>query len=1130
MGKRNFRGKKRATTLNELYELEFVKKEKKKLRKLNFVTNKNKPNDESIIKDTKHKEFNKKENKINKILLKEYEKLKKEEEKPKGNPYYTSDHDEDQTDLENKNDQNKKLTNKQSNYETFLNILQKKKKEIFNHSLNEDIKSNHNDHHIISKKINKQNQTTTKDNIQQNDNVKKGLLKKTNDEIYMSFLVNNINKQSNDFNLLNDIYLNNSHDIHNNNNTTSINHKNVNTHTQNIHNINKEEHDKNIPDRNYLNENIMNSNNIHTNNNKNCHNLSENDMNGNHFDANNNLNSHNLSENIMNGNNFDTNNSQNNLLYNYSKTYNCISIYDNYKNDSYKLCENKMDYYFSFCQNIDEAFMEQFWNNKKNRLRNTNEQKDNDKSNEYKNKTIEDIYVKSNLFLETNIFKSKKQIKNEYTGQIFNNVQIKPYFFSPYLEKNYITYYVMNILDTKPKSILDNENFYNINDNIIFHLKNYLSTFKHPVAYFNSDIYKYMQNYYNMKITKIVKDENKKDSCDDEDVTDSYMINNVQNDESIEISKTNKTKKTKKKIINHNNNNNNNNNNNGNVHKHKKKKKKIFRDISKIIEHVELKSYFHYINSYVDILYTNKNVLNSHLINLLNVVHILNHLKKKRKRRKYIKKKLEKMEKSQNVQQENIELKEEFCDESFARPKILILCPFRYNAKEYVDLICNLIKPSETKNKNRFVLEYDIAINERKHMKEIYTKKRRTLDYINIYQGNNDDCFRLGIKILEGDKKIHLYSPFCDSDILICSPLGLDIIIKESKENDSSQEQNEGEDNMIYDENSSDDYDMNNENNNLTNDMRKDKNIKKKKKNKHYNNNNNNNNNNKKKLYEYDFLSSIEILLIDQIDIILMQNLLTLKNVLKFINKPLLRWGSANINRIPKYVINGFLKNYRQTIISSSIIDTNFISLIHSSINYRSFLKLFIKNDDKSILLDLRNSLNINQYFKKIECDNILNIEESILNFFSTNVMDILTNIKQLIIFIPTYIEYLRIHELLKKNDISFKGVNEYTNEKKILQIRKLFKYKRINILLVTGRLIYYERCTFKGANHIIFFSPPKFVFMYSELIKNLSKDPNSSSICYYTKYHTYELERIVGQARTKQLIQEKNGKITLFK
>ncbi|KYN99428.1 conserved protein, unknown function [Plasmodium gaboni] len=1119
MGKRTFRGKKRATTLNELYELEFVKKEKKKLKKLNFATNKNKPNDESTIKDTKQKEFNKKENKINKRLLKEFEKLKKHEEKFKGKTYYTSDQDDDQTDIEeNNHDQNKKLTNKQNKYETFLNILQKKKNEMFNHVLNEDIKSNHNDHHTISKNINKQNQTTKKDNIQQKGNVKNTTLlhKQKNDEIYMSFLVNNINKQSNDFYLLNDLYINNSQEIYNDNNTISINYKNVNTNNENIHNIIKEQHDKNIPDHNNFNENIMNGNNFNPNNNLNNHNLSENIMNGNNFNPNNNLNSHNLSEHIMNGNNCNPNNNQNNLLYNYSKTYNCISIYNNYQNDSYKLCENKMDYYFSFCQNIDEAFIEQFCNNKKkkNRLQNTNEQKDNDKSNEYKNKTIEDIYVKSNLFVETNIFKSKKQTKNEYTGQIFNNVQIKPYFFSPYLEKNYITYYLMNILDTKPKSILDNENFYNINDHILLNLKNYLSTFKHPVAYFNSDIYMYMQNYYNMKIKKIVKDENKNDPCDDNDVKDSHMINDMQNGESIEENKTNK-------IHNHNKN-----NNSSNVYKANKKKKKIFRDISKIIEHIELKSYFHYINSYVDILYSNKNVLNSHLINILNVVHILNHLKKKRKRRKYIKKKLEKMEKSQNIKQENIELKEEFCDESFARPKILILCPFRYNAKEYVDIISNLIKPSEIKNKNRFVIEYDITINEKKHMKEIYTKKKRTLDYINIYQGNNDDCFRLGIKILEGDKKIQLYSPFCDSDILICSPLGLDIIIKESKENDSSQEQNEGEDNIIYDENSSDDYDMNNENNGLTNEMRKDKNINKKKKNnKHYNNNKK-----KKKLYEYDFLSSVEILLIDEIDIILMQNLLTLKTVLNFINKPLLRWGSANINRIPKYVINGFLKNYRQTIISSSIIDTNFISLIHSSNNYRSFLKLFIRNDDKSVLLDLRNSLNINQYFKKIECDNILNIEESILNFFSTNVMDILTNIKQLIIFIPTYIEYLRIYELLKKNDISFKGVNEYTNEKKILQIRKLFKFKRINILLVTGRLIYYERCTFKGANHIIFFSPPKFLFMYSELIKNLSKDPNSSSMCYYTKYHTYELERIVGQARTKQLIHEKNGKITLFK
>ncbi|EUD67518.1 hypothetical protein C922_02224 [Plasmodium inui San Antonio 1] len=307
-----------------------------------------------------------------------------------------------------------------------------------------------------------------------------------------------------------------------------------------------------------------------------------------------------------------------------------------------------------------------------------------------------------------------------------------------------------------------------------------------------------------------------------------------------------------------------------------------------------------------------------------------------------------------------------------------------------------------------------------------------------------------------------------------------------------------------------------------------------------------------------------------------MQNILTLKNVLNFVNKPLLRWGSANINRIPKYVINGYVKNYRQTIITASILDTTFISLIQAGSNYRGFVKLFMKGGDadgqqgngqlgsghlgsgqlgdekdgrrtdgdsahlinvddpnllcKTILLSVRNHFHTNQYFRKIECPHILQIEESIIQFFATNVIDILTNIKQLLIFLPTYIEYLRIYEILKKNDISFKGVNEYTNEKKIGKIQKLFKLGRINILLVTGRLVFYERCTFRGANHVIFFSPPKFLFMYYEMIKNLVRSSNSSSICYYTKYHTYELERIVGQKLAMQLMREKPGKITLFK
>ncbi|KEG03352.1 U3 small nucleolar RNA-associated protein 25, putative [Plasmodium vinckei vinckei] len=966
----NKKNKRKITSLNELYELEYVKKEKKrKLKELKSKINKEnelKTQENDNKKDLKNNnnDENEKKKKIDKTLLAKYEKLKQLENTPE-------------------NDETKNGDNK--SYKTFLQILQKKNKKIYNQTVQaknhqtlsgskqpEQFRNNDNNLNDHDKNcISKNNKEEENDNLQSETSTFQN-----KDEIYMKILINNI--------------------------------KNQNTNFLNI----KE------------NDNEM---------------TSQND----------------------------------------GHTLDHKDIYADYANKSYKLVENKMDYYFTFCQNIDNDFIKKFLQIK---LKKGKHNSDHTELN--KNQTIENMYVTSNLFLQTNIFKKKtthqNENENEHSDQVeiqnedidektnnlfYKNIKIKPYFFSNYVEKNDITYFLMSILKTHPKSILDNNNYYNIYEPILNKLKIYLSEFKYPLAFFNNQIYEYMQNYYNVDIKKVTKQES------DEE----YEIDNIQ--------------------------------------KKKKMKKKTFRDVSDILERDELKAYFHYINSYVDVFYSNQNILNFHFIRLLNSVHCLNHLKKRRKRKLYIKKKIEKLEKTQQVEKENIQLNDDLCDESFSKPKILILCAFRYICKEYVDLLINMLSLVEVKNKNRFINEYDITPEEKKNLKNMYIKKKQSFDYINLYRGNSDDCFRLGIKLFENEKKIQLYSPFYDSDILICSPLGLEIIIKEYKETEDKT-------NNIYneDDNYSDDYEINDTENSAKKTKKKKKKI-------------NTNNNKKKKLYEYDFLSSIEVLVIDQIDIILMQNILTLKNVLNFINKPLLKWRNANINRIAKYAIDGYIKNYRQTIITSSIIDTNFISLIQLSNNYRSFLKLFIKNDDDTILLSIRNMFKINQYFKKIECDDILKIEECIIEFFSTNVIEILTNIKQLIICIPTYIEYIRLYEILKKNDISFKGVNEYTTEKKRIKIQKLFKFEKVNILLVTSRLIYYERCTFKNANHVIFFSPPKFQFMYFELIKNITiNTPNASSMCYYTKYHTYELERIVGQKRAIHLMREKPGKITLFK
>ena len=81
----------------------------------------------------------------------------------------------------------------------------------------------------------------------------------------------------------------------------------------------------------------------------------------------------------------------------------------------------------------------------------------------------------------------------------------------------------------------------------------------------------------------------------------------------------------------------------------------------------------------------------------------------------------------------------------------------------------NIFFQGQVKNKKRFFEEY------REEEESDISKDNKTEDFKQMFAGNIDDCFRIGISASK--KSLELYAKFYSSDIIVASPLGLRTII-----------------------------------------------------------------------------------------------------------------------------------------------------------------------------------------------------------------------------------------------------------------------------------------------------------------------------------------------------------------
>ena len=183
-----------------------------------------------------------------------------------------------------------------------------------------------------------------------------------------------------------------------------------------------------------------------------------------------------------------------------------------------------------------------------------------------------------------------------------------------------------------------------------------------------------------------------------------------------------------------------------------------------------------------------------------------------------------------------------------------------------------------------------------------------------------------------------------------------------------------------------------------------------------------------------DFLSSIEVLIIDQAEIALMQNWDHVTTVINQLHKQPKESHGVDYNRVRLWCLDGHSRYYRQTLLFSSIPSPEITSLWNKNCcNAIGKVQVIseLKGDMHKIVCDT------SIVWHRISSLGIKETVEDRFKYFTEKLMPQYQrdSMFHTLVFIPSYFDYVKVRNWFKSSNLDFSEVSEYTKDKKIAQV-----------------------------------------------------------------------------------------------